>query len=75
MLLSPTATSFQPACEQVVLGDDLAGAGDEQKQDVELPVGYRDRFSGGGQATPRRIELEAVEDEACAGRHAGIVST
>jgi hypothetical protein len=38
-------------------------------------VRHRHRFAGGGQAATRRIELEVVEDEADAGRHAGIVST
>ena len=73
-LLSPTATSFQPASQQVVLGDDLPGPRHEQQQDVELPIGNRHRFAGSGQATSSRIELERFEDEARAGRHGQIVS-
>ena len=58
-----------PGLQQIVLGDDLAGTGDEQEKDVELPIGDRDRFPGDGQATSSRIELEGLEDEARAGRH------
>ena len=58
-----------PGLQQIVLGDDLARAGHEQEQDIELPLGNRDRFPGGGQTTSSRIELEGFEDEACAGRH------
>ena len=58
-----------PGLEQVVLGDDLPGARHEQQQDIELPVGHRDRFPGGGQTTPGGIELERFEDEPRAGRH------
>src|SRR6185436_8025091 len=61
--------------EQVVLGDDLAGAADEEKEDIELPIGHRYRLAGRGQAASCRIELETVEHEAWAARHAGIVTT
>jgi hypothetical protein len=33
-----------PDLQQIVLGDNLAGASHEQKQDIELPLGYRDRL-------------------------------
>ena len=58
-----------PGLQQVVLGDDLPGSRHEQKQDIELPLGNRDRFPGGGQTTPGRIELEGLENEARTGRH------
>ena len=61
--------------EQVVLGNDLAGAGHEQEKDVELPFRNRDRFPRGSQTTSSRIKLEWFEGEARAGGHGGIVST
>lgn len=61
--------------QQVVLGDDLAGTSNEQEKNVELPLGNRHGFSGGGQAASSRIKLEGFEDEARAGQHGRIVST
>ena len=65
--------NFQPAPE-VVFEMTLAGAAHEEREDIELPVGHRDRLSSRGQTPPPRIQLEAVENEADAGRHPGIVS-
>ena len=59
-----------PGLQQVVLGDDLASTGHEQEKDIELPLGNRDRFPGGGQTTSSRIELEGFENEARTSRHA-----
>src|SRR5438046_268848 len=50
--------------QQIVLRDDLAGAGDQQEQDVELPLRDRDRFPGRDETASSRIELEGFEDEA-----------
>ena len=60
---------FPAGLDQVVLRDNLARTFHQHQQDVELPVGDRDRLAGGGQAASCGKELERLEDEARRGRH------
>jgi hypothetical protein len=58
-----------PGLDQIVFGDDLASAYHEHAQNIELPVGNRDRLPGRGQAPSSRIKLEGLESETRTSRH------
>ena len=69
-LLSVTATSLQPASTSSSFVTSWPAWLHQAIENVEVPVGDRDRLPVPRQAARKRIELEAVEGEARKRRHA-----